>query len=369
MLNYYIFFDKEINHRTLWALRGKGCIKHHINHILDYSFYWFNSLYDHYMYMNDTNFLKSIYYKAEDLMSFCLKQMQSSESGFIEGRGEDKDWVFIDWADMSKEGALSAEQILLYRSLWVMGELSEVLGYNEKAQYYHQHATKLKDKIFEVFYDKEIGVFYHNLFNGKVSEDITRYANIFAIMYDMLNDDQKKKIIDNVILNKDIQKLVTPYAMFYELISLCKAKQHDKVISIIEVYWGGMIKLGATTFWELFDPTASNHLEMYNRPYGKSLCHAWSASPIYILGRYYLGVYPIKAGYEEFNVEPRLGDLEWIKGEVPTPKGNIKIYMDKEVFTICNNTPFQGNIIIGDKKTQIKGYGEKTIELSNCVVE
>jgi hypothetical protein len=29
---------------------------------------------------------------------------------------------------------------------------------------------------------------------------------------------------------------------------------------------------------------------MYGRPFGKSLCHAWGASPIYLLGKYYLGV-------------------------------------------------------------------------------
>lgn len=29
---------------------------------------------------------------------------------------------------------------------------------------------------------------------------------------------------------------------------------------------------------------------MYGRPYEKSLCHAWSASPIYLLGAYRLRV-------------------------------------------------------------------------------
>jgi len=26
---------------------------------------------------------------------------------------------------------------------------------------------------------------------------------------------------------------------------------------------------------------------MYGRKYGKSLCHAWGAAPLYLLGRYY----------------------------------------------------------------------------------
>ncbi len=67
---------------------------------------------------------------------------------------------------------------------------------------------------------------------------------------------------------------------------------------------------------------------MYGRPFGKSLCHGWGASPIYLLGKYYLGVKPTSPGYQTFNVEPCLGDLQWMEGDVhtPTPEGKIHLY-------------------------------------------
>ena len=65
---------------------------------------------------------------------------------------------------------------------------------------------------------------------------------------------------------------------------------------------------------------------MYGRPFGKSLCHAWGASPIYLLGKYYLGVKPTSPGYATYSVEPQLGGLEWMQGDVPTPTGNINVY-------------------------------------------
>ncbi|MBN2614002.1 MAG: hypothetical protein JXB00_20765 [Bacteroidales bacterium] len=49
---------------------------------------------------------------------------------------------------------------------------------------------------------------------------------------------------------------------------------------------------------------------MYGRRFGKSLCHAWGASPVYLLGRYFVGVRPTKPGYEEFEIRPVLGGLE-----------------------------------------------------------
>jgi hypothetical protein len=65
---------------------------------------------------------------------------------------------------------------------------------------------------------------------------------------------------------------------------------------------------------------------MYGRPFGKSLSHAWGASPIYLLGKYYLGVKPLTAGYNTYLVEPELGGLKWMEGTVPTPNGNISVY-------------------------------------------
>lgn len=57
-------------------------------------------------------------------------------------------------------------------------------------------------------------------------------------------------------------------------------------------YWGAMIKEGATTFWERYDPEekGAEKYAMYGRKYGKSLCHAWGATPLYIIGRYIVGL-------------------------------------------------------------------------------
>ena len=70
-------------------------------------------------------------------------------------------------------------------------------------------------------------------------------------------------------------------------------------------------------------------MRMYGRPYGKSLCHAWGASPIYLIGKYFLGVKPEKPGYKQYSVTPSLGGLKWMEGTVPTPHGEINVFMDR----------------------------------------
>ena len=127
---------------------------------------------------------------------------------------------------------------------------------------------------------------------------------------------------------------------FYELEALCEMGEQVQVMKEMKAYWGGMLREGATSFWEKYNPEEKGveHLAMYGRPYGKSLCHAWGASPIYLLGKYYLGVRPVKPGYEEFSITPTLGGLEWMDGTVPAPQGDIRVYMDADRIKVTAGT-------------------------------
>ena len=125
---------------------------------------------------------------------------------------------------------------------------------------------------------------------------VTRYANMFAIFFNYISPERQQLVKKNVLLNDQVMKISTPYMRFYELEAFCAMGEQETVLKEMKDYWGGMIKLGATSFWEKYNPEQQGrqHLEMYGRPYGKSLCHAWGASPIYLLGKYYLGVKPTK---------------------------------------------------------------------------
>ena len=115
-----------------------------------------------------------------------------------------------------------------------------------------------------------------------------------------------------------------------------------------------MLRLGATSFWEKYNPTeqGTEHLAMYGRPYGKSLCHAWGASPLYILGKHFLGITPTSPGYATFEVCPHLGGMEWMEGTVPTPFGTITLKMDAHHVTV-QSTGGKGTLVIGKKRFPI----------------
>ena len=329
LMNYYLFFDSESVKRTIWLLRGKDPVTSHSNTIMDYTFYWFLSIYDYYMYSGDKEFVSQIYPRMQTMMDYVLGR--TNENGMVEGMTGD--WVFVDWADgyLDKKGELSFEQVLFCKSLETMALCANLVEDTDGTQQYTKLADSLRAKIQPAFWDDSKQALVHNRIHGVQSDAVTRYSNMFSVFFNYLDDTQKEAIKDSVLLNDDILKITTPYMRFYELEALCALGQQEEVMKEMKAYWGGMLNLDATSFWEKYNPeeTGTQHLAMYGRPYGKSLCHAWGASPIYLLGKYYLGVRPVKEGYKEFAIDPVLGGLEWMEGNIPTPNGNIHVYIDK----------------------------------------
>jgi len=332
LLNDYLFFDEAVTKRTLVALRGKDPVGTHLNFIMDYSFYWILGVYDNYLYGGDLEFLRAMYPKLRSLLEFCLGR--TNANGMMEGLPGD--WVFVDWADMEKDGELCFEQLLLCRSLEAAAETASLLGHAADAETYAERARTLKRDIFDAFWDDSRGAFAHSRLNGVRREAITQYPNLFALLFGYLDGAKRESVIHRVLLSPDVPAIKTPYMKFYELAALCEAGEHRQVVERILAYWGGMLDLGATTFWEEYDPTQSGPelYAMYGRPYGKSLCHAWGASPIYLFGRYFLGVRPTSPGYATYLVEPALGGLERIEGVVPTPNGDVEVRMDRRTIRV-----------------------------------
>ena len=333
-VNYYLTRDVDTVKRTIRMLRGRDPMTTHINTITDYTFYWLISIWDYYFFTGDKSFVESMY---PDMIS-TLK--------FIESRLDDDkmyktrygDWVFIDWAQFDrKEGPLCAEQMLLCHAYSAMASCAGLLSDEETAEHCVERAEYMKERINALYWDEEKGAFVDDYTSGR--RNVTRHANIFALLFELTSKERQESIIRNVIYNKEIAPITTPYFEFYELDAMCKIGDFEYVTNMLYSYWGGMIELGATTIWEEFDPRmkGTEHYAMYGEKYGKSLCHAWGASPIYLLGKYALGVRPTSAGYVTFDVVPNLMCFNNFNGKVPVLDGYVSVKMDKKEVTVTTD--------------------------------
>ena len=361
LMNYYLRFDTECVKRTIRQLRGKDPVTAHVNTIMDYTFYWFKSILDYYEYTGDVDFIREMWPRMVTLMDYVEGRLDAN--GMAEGQTDD--WIFVDWVDfpMHKRGILCFEQILLMKAMETMAVCAKLLGINKSD--YRVKSEELRNKIKQTFWSYEQKAYFHAIEEGQMNRQITKFPNMFAILYGLAYEEERQEIMRSVMLNPNVDPITTPYMRFYELETLCLMGHHTEVLQEMRDYWGGMLREGATSFWEKYVPseTGIQHLAMYGRPYGKSLCHAWGASPVYLLGKYYLGVKPTQPGYKEYSVEPHLGDLEWMEGDVPTPHGMIHIYMDRKQIKI-RATEGRGTLILGSQQYTIDSNRELVVTLS-----
>ena len=359
LMNYYLRFDTECVKRTIRQLRGKDPVTAHVNTIMDYTFYWFKSIYDYYLYTADIAFVREMWPRMVTLMDYVEGRL--NEDGMAEGQADD--WIFVDWVDfpMHKRGTLCFEQILLMKAMETMAVCSKLL--NIKTDY-RVKSESLRNKIKQTFWSYGQKAYYHAIEDGKINKQITKFSNMFAILYGLAYEEERHEIMQSVMLNPVIDPITTPYMRFYELETLCIDGLQEQVLQEMKAYWGGMLREGATSFWEKYNPEekGAQHLAMYGRPYGKSLCHAWGASPIYLIGKYFLGVRPTKPGYEEYEVHPALGGLKWMEGDVPTPFGKIHVKMNTHEISVQSDGG-HGTLIIGDQQISIPANKEIKISL------
>ncbi len=87
----------------------------------------------------------------------------------------------------------------------------------------------------------------------------------------------------------------------------------DRALQIIRTNWGPMVTMGSRTMWEQF------------KQIGGTSCHAWSASPTYVLSRWVPGATPASGGCASYTVAPQPGNLTWAQGVIPTPGGNVMV--------------------------------------------
>ena len=345
LMNYYLRFDTECVKRTIRQLRGKDPVTAHINTIMDYTFYWFKSILDYYQYTGDLTFISEMYPKMCTLMDYVLERTNSD--GLVEGKADD--WIFVDWVDfpMHKRGVLAFEQILFYKALMTMHTCATLLHQTDP---YQQLAENVIGKTRKLLWNDDCQAWEHAIEEGEINHQITKFPNMFAILYDIVDDATKRNIVDSVMENNKIDPITTPYMRFYELEALCMMGRQTQVLQEIRNYWGGMLREGATSFWEKYIPSeqGTEHLAMYGRPYGKSLCHAWGASPVYLLGRYFLGIQPTQPGYATWEARPYLADLEWMEGRVPTPNGIIHIRMERHYVCIRSDEG-RGRLYLGNR--------------------
>jgi len=199
------------------------------------------------------------------------------------------------------------------------------LGDNASANEWEQKAATVKSAAITAYWDG-------TSFGPRIQ------TNAMAVFSGVADDSMTSSIFGHV-LSQPATQPVTPYFNYFVISALAQAGHREEALALIRQHWGSMLRAGATSFWEVYDPacpTSSNYHacltdfinSMDNQGTNRlfvSLAHAWSSGPAPWLHQEILGIKPVEPGFKTVQIRPDLAGLQWARGTEPTSNGDISI--------------------------------------------
>ena len=314
-----VFGYNEVVPKSLDLIRDITKLPEYMNGISSYSMWWILIQYQWYMNNGDLKYLEKNQDYIYSTLNLLEKKIDSSGKENLDGMR------FLDWPTSPNTQAIHAGlQSLMIMTFDAGRKIAGALKDNEKEKQFSRTVQLLKKHIPDPN-------------NNKSGAALLALSGL---------EDAKK--INQDYLSLDPTEGISTFYGYYVLQARAMAGDYEGAIDLIRTYWGGMIDLGATTFWEDFDlkwkenagrideitpeGKVDVHVQYGNYCYKglrNSFCHGWASGPTAWLSEHVLGITVLEAGCRKVKIEPHLGDLKWVEGTYPTPYGIISVHHER----------------------------------------
>jgi hypothetical protein len=278
--------------------------------ISTFSLWYICMLHDYWMYRGDDNFIKNKLLGERGILDFFSKYQQAD--GSLKNTPY---WAFVDWAGNLTGGGVNGSDgsaaiydlQLLWAYQWA-AEMEAKIGLPDYAALYAQKAVQLKATIQRKYWDPVKKLFADNIDKTSYSQ----HANSLAILTGLVSSEDMPIVANNMLKDKSLTQC-SVYFKYYLNQALVKAGLGNDYMSWLGIYREN-IAMGLTTWAEYSDVNTT-----------RSDCHAWGASPNIEFFRTVLGIDSYAPGFAKIKIEPHLGTLDNVSGEIPHPNGKIAV--------------------------------------------
>lgn len=309
-----VFGDQEVVRKSLDFGRDTTPLPGRMNDMSSYSLWWIITHRDFYLYNGDLEYLKEQQSYLTELIGQIKTKIDPNGKENLDG-GRFLDWPTSDNPEVIHSGL----QALM---LITMEAGKEIAGW-------------LNDAELESICTESIKL----LKKHQPTNHNNKQAAALLALAGILSPEEA-----STILLKDGANNFATFYGYYMLEVLAKDGKYNEAIEIISDYWGAMLDLGATTFWENFNyEERHNALPIDQMPdeskfnihsdggdfcyigLRASLCHGWASGPTPWLTKHILGIKVIEPGSKVIQISPNLGSLDFAEGSFPTPFGVVKV--------------------------------------------
>ncbi len=288
-----------------------------INGIATYSMWWIIIHYDIFMLYGDITYLKE---QHQYLKAICDSAIELVNSGYCTKGTNVR--TFVDWSSKDTTSEIEGVKSLFAMGLSKAARLFFALNDGE----YNEKCRKCADLI--------------------CAEKCTVNVNKRIAALNMLCGRNTNYETD--LLSGSSASEMSCFMGYYVLLAKEKSGDFSGAIDIIKSYWGGMLSMGATTFWEDFDIEWMKDSARIDEivPSGKrdihgdfgrycyegfrhSLCHGWASGPTAFLSKELAGIEILSPGFKKVRINPKLAGLKWFEVNYPTPYGKINVRAER----------------------------------------
>ncbi|MHC5794631.1 alpha-L-rhamnosidase C-terminal domain-containing protein [Lacisediminihabitans sp. FW035] len=320
--NYYAFGQPHLARQDLrkyaLLLRATGFAPFHTS----YALLWLQMLRDYERYTGDASLTVELAPEVHGLLARFATYR--GRTGIL---SEAPDYMFLDWVDIGGfpahhppsvigQGYLTA---LYYRALADGIEVAERCGEAALVDRYTEERRCIHAAFSRELWNDSTGLFrdgvpfvtavepHEWLPADRDIETFSTQVNALAVLYDLAPADRRESIMRRLAAgNLNVQ----PYFMHFVFAAFDHAGVFDELALTQLRRW--TIDADTGTFREMWD--------------AGDYSHAWQCTPLFQLSARVLGVTPLTDGFTSVRIRPSPIGLDWARGTVPTPRGDIDVH-------------------------------------------
>ncbi|MBS7298970.1 MAG: family 78 glycoside hydrolase catalytic domain [Eubacteriales bacterium] len=242
--------------------------------IPSFSLYYVLAVKEYIEHTGDLGLADAVFAKMESMLGAFYDNMTD---GLVHTFSGANHWNFYDWTEFAQsEPWLDTPRkpdflvnAIFMLSLNAFDSICTRLGRENK---FKNATIGLKEKLLDKFYDKQSGTFFIADAKSEVANEL---GNSLAILLDIVDGDAAELLCEKLAAGELDECTLSMKPFKYDaLLKMDKEKYLPVVLDEIRKQYKIMLDAGATTTWETIDGK-----DAFDN--AGSLCHGWSAIPIY----------------------------------------------------------------------------------------
>ena len=282
--------------------------------IPNYSCFYALAVWRHYGRTARPGFLEEHYPALVRIADWCARH--ADETGLLYGL---PNWVWFDWMKSDLRGSSTAINSVYAQMLTDMAHIADALALPRDAARWRERAETVRAQLRATHWNAARGLFADCVVDGVQSEVFNELANALALLHGVASREQSPLVVRQLADPASDIVRCSPLYFHYVLEAMIESGADADAYAYLSRRYAPLFR-------------DNDHPVLCETWPDQTFCgaiassiHGGGSGVVWTLTQHVLGIRPVAPGYASVVFDPRPGNLDWAKGIVPTPQGDIHV--------------------------------------------